>query len=178
MKMEDKFTKIILEKLFINHIKYCNTKKEIYKELKIKQRIPNFPEDISENIVKFIIEKYLHIKTTWFCKTGDLQYDDKKIEVKCFCSIGPSSFGPNEKWNEIYFLDATNFLNKNFKCYKINLSSDNDIWKKIKVNKTQTFEEQCNQKRRPRITFKELYKQIPNEYKQKIYDGSFDNIIS
>jgi hypothetical protein len=176
--MEDKFTKTILKKLFLNHVNYCNTKMKIYEEIEMKQRLPNFPEDISENIVKYIIEKKLNIKLKWHCKTGDLQYDDKKIEVKCFCSMGPSSFGPNEKWDEIYFLDATNFINKKFVCYRIKLSNNNEYWKKIKINKVQTFEEQCVQKRRPRISFKELYKQIPEKYKEKIYDGFFDDIIS
>jgi hypothetical protein len=92
-------------------------------------RTQNFPDYISENITKFIINKIQNLKTSqnskepvgfFNCinsKIGDLEIinDNEviKVEVKCFTSKGPSSFGPKEKWNLLYFLDATDFINYN-----------------------------------------------------------------
>jgi hypothetical protein len=162
--------------LFFAYQTYCKTKIDIYKKKKKKHRLPNFPEDISENIVKYIIKKKFDYCPLWDTKKGDLFYKGAQLEVKCFSSCGPSSFGPNESWDEIYFLDATNFLNDKFKCYKINLSNKDKKWKKIKVNSTQTYEDQCVQKRRPRISFKRIKAQLEDNI-ELIYSGSFDDIF-
>jgi len=44
------------------------------------------------------------------------------------------------------------------------------------VNKIQTFEDQFNQGRRPRIKWDSLYLQI-NSFCEKIYEGTFENIF-
>lgn len=62
----------------------------------------------------------------------------------------------------MYFLDASDFLNKNFKIYKINLSNDSEIFKNIKINSTKTYKDVCDEGKRPRINFKELQKQLKN----------------
>lgn len=139
---------------------YSKKKWKIYDTVN-KRKLPNFDEDISENIVRMIITNIENKQCLWKIKNGDLFVDSKiKIEVKCFSSKSPSSFGPKERWDEIYFLDASNFINDIFICYKISLSNTHSIWENIKVNKTQTFKDQCNQNRRLRISFENIKNQI------------------
>jgi hypothetical protein len=122
-----------------------------------KIRRPNFPEDISENIVK----NFLDFETTWKKETGDL-YSEKigKIEIKCFSSDGPISFGPKEEWEILYVLDAKNFKNNIFKIHQVDLSSKQ--FRNIQVSKSQTFGDQILQSRRPRICWQSLYAKIKN----------------
>lgn len=157
--------------LFVN---YCNERIKIYSSKKKKNRLPNFPEDVSENIVKFIINDKLKISSTKSMLGCDLVYKNEKYEIKCFSSSGPSSFVPKERWDKLFFLDATNFVDKKFKLYQINLSSDDEIWKNIKVNKFQTYEEQCTQGRRPHICFNLIKKQLSKDYIKCIFNGIFN----
>jgi hypothetical protein len=161
---------------------------EVYREyaqkrLKVNQthkvRLPSFTEDVSENIIKFLIRNKLGDKTCkWECETGDLVSDLLgKIECKCFTSNGPLSFSPTSDWDVIFFLDATSHFKDNFILYRINLKKTSDIWKSIPVNKSQCFNDQCEEKRRPRITWKQIYSKIP-EYCQKIYEGDFEGIFT
>jgi hypothetical protein len=140
-------------------------------------RLPNFPEGISENIIKEYINKIEKKKCINSQTGGDLEvYENdqiKKIEVKCFTSNGPTSFGPSEKWNEIYFLDASNFLNKKFKIYKISLSNDSDVFSNIKINSSKTYKDVCDEGKRPRINFVQLQKQL-KEYVKLIYQGELN----
>ena len=121
------------------------------KKKNIKVRKPNFPEVISEYLVQKISGA---IKG----KTGDLIHGTKKIEVKCFASKGPISFGPSEKWDSLVLVDATKL--PNVKIINYTISNDDEKWKNIKVSRGQTFEEQCKSKRRPRLTYECLRKQI------------------
>lgn len=99
-----------------------------------------------------------------------------KLEIKAFSSTGPISFGPNEYWNYIYFIDARNYLEKKFKIYECKISNNDIIWKNIKINKNDTFEMQCKQNRRPRIVFKMLFEQL-KIHMILIFDGHIDNFI-
>lgn len=131
-------------------------------------RRPNFPEDISENIVKL----YLNCKKV---SPGDL-FSDKygKIEVKCFSSSGPISFGPKENWDTLIILDATQFYNDVYTLHIINTSSKNF---NIKINKKETYQDQVLQKRRPRLSWQNLYKQIDCHTKIfNILDDNFSTI--
>tara|TARA_Y100000780_G_scaffold232569_1_gene266686 strand:- start:31835 stop:32374 length:540 start_codon:yes stop_codon:yes gene_type:complete len=159
-----------------NFISYCESINKLNKKLaKRKIRNPNFPSEISENIVKYYIQKTEGKKTNWNIKSGDLIVNDQIIEVKAFTSNGPSSFGPSEKWNEIFFVDATNFKTKTFKIYNVKLSNNNEIWGNIKINSKQTYKSQCKEKRRPRIAFRYIKSQISN-YVNKIFDGTLDKL--
>ena len=165
--------------LLNKHIEYCNWMNDFYKDKHSKYRCSNFPEHISENIIRHIIQ----IKENEICirnvKTGDLikgTNDTKgteniKVECKTFSSDGPSSFGPKEKWDEIYFLDAQNYLNQNFILYRIKLKHSDPIFLNIKVNKKDTFEKQALQGRRPRITFSELKVQL-KDHVETIFQGN------
>lgn len=133
------YCKEILTCRLNSYIEYHNSSK-----LHEKIRKPNFPEDISENIVKLYVND-----CEWKQKSGDLYSEiNGKIEVKCFSSHGPISFGPKESWDILFIVDATDFINS--KSCDFN----------IKISKSQTFLDQILEKRRPRICWKKLYPQI------------------
>ena len=117
--------------------------------------------------------------SNWNCKGGDLlSKKEDKQECKCFTSDGPPSFTPSSDWDVIYFLDARKWLYHNtFIIYKINLKRTADEWKNIKVNKKHTFNDQCNQGRRPRIIWDSLYPQI-STFCEKIFEGVFDDLFT
>jgi hypothetical protein len=149
------------------------------KDLGIKVRFPSIPEDISENIIKFIIHSKLNDKTSnWSCKRGDLVSEKEgKQECKCFTSDGPPSFTPTSQWDVIYFLDARNWLHNKFILYRIPLKRTSDEWKNIKVNKKETFNDQCKQGRRPRITWESLHPQV-SKYCTEVFNGTFEEIFT
>lgn len=172
---EDTYSKNILKEQYALHKAYVNGRIISTKNLGV--RLSCIPEDISENIVKFILHNKLKdITSRWDCK-GDLHSEKEgKQECKCFTSDGPSSFTPSSDWDVIYFLDARNWLNDKFILYRILLKRTSSEWKNIKVNKTQTFEDQTKQGRRPRITWESLQQQI-SSYCNMVYDGTFDDIF-
>lgn len=173
-KNKDCITLDVIKKLLKFFIDYTSSIDEINNnidtnnEFKIHKKIrrPNFPSEISENLVKFVIYKKYKILPSWNTETGDLELDlisfIKKIEVKAFSSSGPSSFGPTECWDYIYFIDAIDYINSNFKVYEIKLSNNSDIWKKLLINSNTTYYEQCIQGRRPRIQFNKIKNQLDN----------------
>ena len=173
----DTYTKELLREQYALHKSYVNGRIETTQKIGVKVRFPSIPEDISENIVKQILHK-LHDKTSrWDCKQGDLHSKKEgKQEVKCFTSNGPCSFTPTSNWDILYFLDARNWLTDKFILYRIPLKRTSTEWKNIKVNKTQTFEDQSKQGRRPRISWDSLQPQIVNHC-NKVYEGNFEDIF-
>jgi len=141
---------------------------------KIRQQ--NFPSEISENIVKFLLFNKYNIMPCWDTETGDLILDlitkKLKIEVKAFSSTGPTSFGPTESWDFIYFLDATRFQENYFVLYEVKISNTHSTWQQLKFNTKQTFQDQCDQKRRPRLIFSSIKEQLGSSC-QIIYEGNF-----
>jgi DNA (cytosine-5)-methyltransferase 1 len=163
--------KEFIKKYFDIYKDYINQLKNVMNQNQIKVRFPNFPEIISENVVKFYIQDFEN-RNCINSKYGDLEVNNHRIEVKCFASEGPTSFGSTERWKEIYFLDATNVLKDEIiKIYKCNLSNDSDIWKNLQFNKNETFEDKCKKGQRPRIQFNILYKLLENHI-QLVFDNS------
>lgn len=161
----------------------------LYEEELIKNKYPirhqNMPEDISENIAKFIIRKIENDNSCIWCKgynktlTGDLFSINlnKTIEIKSFTSNGPSQFGPGKKFDELYFLDLRNLIkNDKITLWKTNLNDLSTDFTNIKINKNETLGQQLEQKRRPHINWDRIYPQIKDSC-EKIYDNSFDNIF-
>ena len=177
--VQDSYTKDLLREQYALHKSYVNGRINTTKKIGVKVRLPSIPEDISENIIKQIINNKLNDTTSsWDCKKGDLQSKKEgSQECKCFTSDGPPSFTPSSNWDVIYFLDGRKWLNDNFVLYRVDLKRTSTEWKNIKVSKTQTFEEQTKQGRRPRITWESLKPQI-NSYCTKVYDGTFDDIFN
>jgi hypothetical protein len=147
-------------------------------------RHQNPPEDITENITKVIIRNYENDHSCQWAKgikySGDLISEkypiNSPIEVKAFTSDGPSSFGPKKKFSVIYFLDMRGFKDDKLCCWRVDVSNESPEWVQIKMNKTQTNGEQCSEKRRPHISWDNIYSQIPNKC-VKVYDGNFSDIF-
>lgn len=174
LKLEDGMTPSLLNESIDGYINTINTEKQINTSLKKKKiRYSNFPSHISENIVKFAIAKKNNIMPSWDTDKGDLCINNPKckfkhIEVKGSIDLlngGPSSYGPTENWDEIYFVDAVENNDKIYTIYQVKLSSTSEKWKNITVSKTQTFADQCLLGRRPRLTFKELRSQLGEDCK-------------
>jgi hypothetical protein len=176
--VEDKYTSEILKEQYALHKSYFIGRLNTTKNIGIKVRMSGIPEDISENIIKNIIHNKLNDKTSrWNCNNGDLQSEKEGIqECKCFTSDGPLSFTPSSHWDVIYFLDARKWLDDNYTLYRIPLKRTSEEWKNIKMNKIQTFEDQTNQGRRPRINWESLYPQIESHC-NKVYEGNFEDIF-
>ncbi len=142
-----------------------------------KIRLPNFPSEVSEQIVRLILEKRDGSPITWKPKTGDLADSaGRKLEVKCFSSSGPSSFGPTTQWQKLYFLDATRAADLHFKCYEINLTRD-QFAPLVKINESETFEMQCHRNVRPHIKFAKLAPQLTDEQLKLIFDGELGSLL-
>jgi hypothetical protein len=174
----DIYTRELLEENYYIHREYYIKRSRLCELHGVKIRLPPIPEDISENIIKFIIHDTLgDVSSSWNC-SGDLSsHLEGKQECKCFTSNGPISFTPSSSWNILYFLDSRNWINDRFILYRINLSNSSPEWKNIPVNKTQSFENQCNQGRRPRINWESLKPHIL-QYCEKIFDGTFQEILN
>ena len=170
-KPRDGMTPELLNSCIDVYINTIQNEKQINKSLKIKKlRLSNFPSHISENIVKFAIAKKYNIMPNWDTKTGDLCIDNGiskmiRIEVKGSIDLfnGPPTFGPTENWDRIYFVDGLKNQDKIYKIYEVRLSNHTEKWKNLKMSKTQTYYQQCQEKRRPRLTFKELEAQLGND---------------
>lgn len=176
-KPKDGMTMHILLKMLKKYNSKIIFNKKINEKLtKKKIRNENFPSEISENIVKFYIFKYHKIMGNWDTKCGDLEVLNKKIEIKGFMSTGPSSFGPTEKLDVLYFVDCVKTLDGIFKIYEIKLSNENVIWKNIKISKKQTFKDACKQGIRPRLVFKSIEKQI-GKYCKCVFNGHIKLLI-
>jgi hypothetical protein len=169
---DDIYTIDLLQEQYDLHKLYVTKRINTTHKLGVTVRLSSIPEDISENIIKYIIRNKLNDKTSkWNCIKGDLYSLKEGVqECKCFTSTGPLSFTSTSEWDVIYFLDARDWLNDKFTLYKITLKNSSPEWKNIKVSKTQTFEDQTKQRRRPRISWSYLQPQIES-YCTKVYEG-------
>ena len=185
MNKEDKYSIEVLQNRYADYKNSVETTMKIIKETNLPIRNQNPPEDITENIVKFLIRTKDGDNSVKWAKAvslnGDLYSDNYNheypIEVKAFTSDGPSSFGPKKKFGVIYFLDMRGWLNNVFILWKVNVSSNSPEWKQIKMNKTQTNADQCEEGRRPHISWDNIHSQI-SEKCVKVYEGTFENIFT
>jgi hypothetical protein len=175
-------------------LKSLRQRHSIYQKLNRRIRNPNFPEDISENIIVHYLRNIKKRKVCWNSGTrvhgdiSDLEKSTKNkhyiIEVKCSSSNnGPISFGPKQKWDELFFLDVRQLVSDN----KISSNSKHllrktavdiyhidsyEMFLNLKVNSNQSIKDQCNQNRRPRIS--------PNFFRtnmRPIYRGTIKDIL-
>ena len=182
LKMQDEYTMpILLERLGQIH-QSRKSIDDINKKLsKKKIRHENFPSDISENIVKFVIAMINNVMPTWDTKKGDLVIKEGEktiqIEVKGFISDGPSSFGPKEEWELLYFIDARDIINKKFKVYEIKLTNKSEIFRSIKLSKSETYGEIADSGRRPRGSFENIFQPQLGEHCKLIFDGNIADLM-
>jgi len=180
---EDTYTEAILQRRYNIFITDRRETKALLEETGLPIRLPNPPEDITENIIKFIIQNKEKDKSCKWAKAigkpGDL-YSELYVfppEAKSFTSDGPCSFGPNKKFGVLYFLDMRNLDRNRFILWKVPVTHDTPIWKSLKMSKNQTHEDQCNEGRRPHISWDNIYCQL-HHIAVKIYDGTFEGIFT
>src|SRR3989344_2658054 len=120
----------------------------------ISTRGINLPEAISENAFCIFFPEYVRVVKL---AKGKCSFDTintrtgKRIQIKASSVASDlTSFGPRSEWDELYFLDFS-AGDGSFKVYEIKP----DWIYKHKVNKSQTFEEQQKQNRRPRFSITE-----------------------
>ena len=109
----------------------------------------NFPSEISENIVCYICGYLLNKGSA-----GDAidPNGNRIIEIKGSSSTGPSSFSPNERFDELVFVK----LNKQNDTLLIYFTGINNIsLGNIYVNATETVLEQQQAGRRPRLNIED-----------------------
>lgn len=170
--LRDRMTLRIVLDLLHRYKQQCVIIDQLNEEFQNKKiRKPNFPSEISENVVKFILGSHYGIMPSWDTPTGDLQQGCLRIEVKAFSSTGPTTFGPTEAWDRIYFLDATRFQQDIFRLYECRLSHRHPLWQSLKINRSETFHDHCRQGRRPRLRFEEIRSQLGSERCPLIFEG-------
>lgn len=69
------------------------------------------------------------------------------------------------------------WLNDHFILWQVKLTNDSKEWKDLKMSKTQTFEDQCKEGRRPRIGFDKIKAQLGDKC-VSVYDGTFEEIFT
>lgn len=178
----DLFTMDKLNRLLDIYITYTDQIGQINNGLLDKKiRLPPFPCEISENIVKFVIKnKYGGDNPNWYVKSGDLEHNGLKIEVKGFSSYNtPSSFGPTQSWNMLYFIDCTQFRKKKFKVFEIDIPNTSEVWQNLVINKKDqsTYSHFCNEKKRPKLSFYDIINQIPSDNCKIIFNGNLQTLI-
>jgi len=180
-EIEDKFTYEIMMTLLESFTKNNRIIEEMnkklleypnYKEKPIRNT--NIPSDVTENIAKLAIRKAKNICPRWDRKPGDLRFKNRQIEVKCFASTGPSSFGPKEKWDILCFVDAMDYQKFKFKVYLITLN--NIEFGRIKFSNTETYAQQCARKVRPRNQFANIKEQLNPTEIRLIFNGHISEL--
>ncbi len=156
---------------------------EFLQETGIPFRKPNLPEDITENILKYVVINHENDLTCVWCRLiglpGDLNsLKQGVLESKSFTSPGPSSFGAKKKFNAIYFIDMREWLNDLIIIWKVSLTHDSDEWKGIKMNEEETNEQQCEKNIRAHISWENIKSQLPKEKVSEIYNGTFEGIFT
>lgn len=179
----DAITEEWLKRRFTSVRRYTRETIELSSEVGGLIRLANIPEDLTENIVKFIIRNKLHDATCVWCKgvglSGDLHSDLEEFqEVKSFTSDGPCSFGPKKKFTVLYFLDLRKWLEDEIALFKISLNNNSPVWKALKMNRVETFEMMADDGKRPHIPWESIKSQMPGDVCMEVYRGTFDGIFT
>jgi hypothetical protein len=179
----DDITEDWLKRRFASVRRYTQETIELSSEVGGLIRLANIPEDLTENIVKFIIRNKLGDSSCVWCKgvgrSGDLHSDVEEFqEVKSFTSDGPCSFGPKKKFTVLYFLDLRKWLEDEISLFKVGLNNDSPIWKALKMNKAETFEMMAEDGKRPHIPWESIRSQMPGDVCVEVYRGTFEGIFT
>lgn len=74
------------------------------------------------------------------------------------------------------FVDCRRFRKEYFNVYLLKKSNNSKDIQNMYVNATETFNKQCLQKRRPRITFNALYKIFCNDFIH-VFSDNISNLL-
>ena len=178
----DKYTSDTLRRRFTTYRSDALEVQKIKEESGLPIRNANPPEDITENIVKFLLRNKKGDNTCCRAKcvgkNGDLYSDIEGVqEVKALTSDGPCSFGPKKTFDVIYFLDMRNWLSDSFVLWRLNVTHESKEWKGLKMSKSETHEDQCAKGRRPHIGFEKIYEQLKDRF-TLVYSGTFEDIFT
>lgn len=179
--VQDTYTEEILRTRYTTFKAEVATTRAISLTTGLPIRCQNPPEDITENIVKFVIRNFEGDTTCEWAKCvgkkGDLVSGSMQKEIKAFMSSGPSSFGPRKVFDRIYFLDLRSIVEDKLVVWSVNLTNESSAWKNIRMNASETFADQCAQGRRPHISWEAIRPQIA-DHVTKLYEGSFEGIFT
>ena len=67
-------------------------------------------------------------------------------------------------------------LNKNFKVYEVNLSNKDEVFRKIKISKQETYGNIADSGRRPRGSFYKIFKPQLDCHCKLIFDGHISEL--
>jgi len=182
---EDLYTKEVLDKRWGLYREKALATDELIQATGLPIRHENTPEDITENMAKFIIRNHDGDESCKWAKCigaiGDVSSDKypspRPPEIKSFTSSGPSSFGPKKKFGVIYFLDLQGWKKNIIALWKANITDESTEWKNIKINKNNTLESQCKAGRRPHIGWENIYPQI-QQLCTKVFEGTYEEIFT
>jgi DNA (cytosine-5)-methyltransferase 1 len=142
------------------------------------------PADISEMIVCLILRRRGD-KRCRPARKGDLVSDTEGvIQVKCFTSNGPTSFGARTYWDVLYFLDAREWMEDDrFRLYRIGVGSRDDRWLDLRFTESKTFGQMIRREDdddgipvRPRCSFERLQSQL-GDLCEMIFHGTIHDIL-
>lgn len=170
----------VYKKEGISNIKQLinNWKQSNIIQKKLCDRAINLPLSISEGLVCLYLKNCGRVCS--FTKSNKKIrgcydcYDFKRnigIQVKSSSSQNDlTSFGHKTKFDELYYV-YIDIESDKYDIYKI----PTEVIKNIKVNKTETFESQALQKRRPRFSiYKKILKSCPEIF--RVHTGKISNL--
>jgi hypothetical protein len=179
--LADTYSEEMLREAYTGFQAYYRVRLEMKERTQGAIRCPNTPEDISENIIKFVIRNKVGVPSDWakmVGRRGDLWSEVEHVqECKWITSEGPCSFGPTKDWDVIYFGDAREWLSDRLRVYRVALKPKSSFWSMLRMSSTETFWDQCAQGRRPHISWEALHPQLGDQC-QLVYEGTFEGIFS
>lgn len=187
MRQEEIIRRVIQVKL-LRHKKCYQTNDFANKHAgKAIFRHTNFPSEVSEHLVMWALNelKLYDAPVVWNKLLpdlpGDLSSGKKMLEVKAY-NRGPTTYGPTEKWDEIWFLNTSNFIIDTYELHRIKLSNESHEWSNVVFGKKkeETYREKCDRGLRPRQCFADTLKQIDPQHVETYrfrYDSKNDNIF-
>lgn len=146
----------------------------------------NAPEYLTEHLGRIILKRVG--TSSKRIKGHDLiTTDGQVIEVKAPASAGPLSFSPNCNFNRLLIVQLPRNRDGTivaYLCPCINKLETIVVNKNTRSHKKwpmrsfcETFKDQCNQKRRPRVTLQNILDHFGSNAK-KIYEGSFETLMA
>lgn len=120
----------------------------------IQARSINLPEGLSESAFCIarntlrLLQNIPGANSSWDCFDPA---NNRRLQIKA-CSVIPdlTSFGPRSQWDDLYFLDFYRYgqWDGTFDIYQI----PTNLIYNFRINNNQTFRDQQNQGRRPRLS--------------------------
>ena len=124
-------------------------------------RAVNLPEELSEGVVAKDIKGVYRYRKQIKNKFGKSKFDCYNIKTQEFIEVKGCCIKPDlTTWSSLPYFDVLYFVDFSsrdgkYKIFEINIT--NEELKKVKVNSTETFEEQINSTRRPRFPLYEKF---------------------